>query len=233
MSRIEAVIFDYGGVLSTTPFVGLSEFEESMGYPKGSLIPLLFGETSQPPRGERVDGEAVAATYDSLADASPPPDWHLLETGKLALTEFHERLIERSPEHLGKKLDIGLYTRFLRALVVGVHWMMVHRVRDLKAEGYRTSILTNNIREWSEIWRATIPMELFDDVVDSSEVGLRKPDPEIYRLACARLGVAPEAAVFLDDSPRHVAAARAVGLKGIVVRDPLEALAELDEILAG
>jgi epoxide hydrolase-like predicted phosphatase len=74
-------------------------------------------------------------------------------------------------------------------------------------------------------------MDLFDDVVDSCDVGLRKPDPAIYRLACERLGVAPEAAVFLDDTRRHVEGARQVGLHAILVRDPWDALAELDAIL--
>jgi epoxide hydrolase-like predicted phosphatase len=69
-------------------------------------------------------------------------------------------------------------------------------------------------------------------VVDSCEVGLRKPDPAIFLLTCERLGVSPQSAVFLDDTRRHVAAAREVGMRGIVVRDPAEAIAELDAILA-
>jgi putative hydrolase of the HAD superfamily len=219
---IEAVIFDYGGVLSTAPFAGLAEFEQSMGYPEGSLARLFFG-APDPSDGGEGDGDGPA----------PVPDWHLLETGKLALAEFHDRLVERSAAHLGSPLDLGVYAKFLRTLGVGVHWMVIHRVRELRAEGYRTAILTNNIREWSAVWRATIPVDDFDVIVDSCEVGLRKPDPAIFRLTCERLGVAPEAAVFLDDSPRHVAAARAVGLQGIVVSDPVEALAELDVLLAG
>ncbi|HVW32235.1 MAG TPA: HAD-IA family hydrolase, partial [Acidimicrobiia bacterium] len=71
----------------------------------------------------------------------------------------------------------------------------------------------------------------FDRLVDSCAVGLRKPDPAIFRLTCERLGVAPEAAVFLDDTRRHVETARTVGLQAILVRDPWDALAELDSIL--
>jgi putative hydrolase of the HAD superfamily len=216
MAAIEAVIFDYGGVLSTTPFAGIAEYERKMGYPERSLAQLLFGKGASP-QGPTED--------------LPDHDWHLLETGRLTLDEFHERLAGRSEAALGRPLDLGDYAQFLRELGVGVHWMMVHRVRELRAEGYRTAILTNNVREWGRYWKSSIPMDLFDDVVDSCDVGLRKPDPAIYRLACERLGVAPEAAVFLDDTRRHVEGARQVGLHAILVRDPWDALADLDSVL--
>ena len=213
---IEAVIFDYGGVLSTAPFAGLTAFEEQMGYPEGSIARLLFGDSRYP--GGTGDSEQVE-------------DWHRLETGELPLSEFHQRVVARSPKVLGTTLDLDFYQQFLRTLELGTHWMVVHRVRELRAEGYRTAILTNNIKEWGPAWRSTIPLDDFDVVVDSCEVGLRKPDTAIFLLTCERLGVAPEAAVFLDDTRRHVAAARQVGLHSILVSDPVEALAELDALL--
>ena len=216
MGQIEAVIFDYGGVLSTTPFAGIAEFERKMGYPERSLSQLLFGKGASP---------------QGPTEEIPDHDWHLLETGRMSLEEFHERLVIRSEEALGRPLDLGIYAQFLRELGVGVHWMMVHRVRELRAEGYRTAILTNNVREWGRYWKESIPLDLFDLVVDSCDVGLRKPEPAIFRLTCERLGVAPEAAVFLDDTRRHVETARSVGLHAILVRDPWAALAELDAIL--
>jgi putative hydrolase of the HAD superfamily len=215
---IEAVIFDYGGVLSTAPFAGLADFEEEMGYPKGSIARLLFGESRYP---------------GGNGDAAQVEDWHRLETGQLPLDEFNQRLVDRSEAVLGTTLDLGFYRQFLDTLLLGTHWMVVHRVRELRAEGYRTAILTNNIKEWGAAWRSTIPIDDFDVVIDSCEVGLRKPDPAIFLLTCERLGVAPEAAVFLDDTRRHVAAARKVGLAAILVSDPVEALVELDAILAG
>jgi epoxide hydrolase-like predicted phosphatase len=216
MGGIEAVIFDYGGVLSTTPFVGIAEFERKMGYPEKSLGQLLFGRGASP-QGPTED--------------IPDHDWHLLETGRLTLDDFHERLVARSEAALGRPLDLGIYAQFLRELGVGVHWMMVHRVRELRAEGYRTAILTNNVKEWGQYWKESIPLDLFDLIVDSCDVGLRKPDPAIFRLTCERLGVTPDAAVFLDDTRRHVETARSIGLHAILVRDPLGALAELDAIL--
>ena len=74
MVQIEAVIFDYGGVLSTTPFAGIAEFERRMGYPEQSLAQLLFGKGASP---------------QGPTDAVPDHDWHLLETGRLTLDEFH------------------------------------------------------------------------------------------------------------------------------------------------
>jgi epoxide hydrolase-like predicted phosphatase len=216
MAAIEAVIFDYGGVLSTTPFAGIAEFERKMGYPERSLSQLLFGKGASP---------------QGPTEEIPDHDWHLLETGRMSLDEFHERLVTRSEAALGRPLDLGIYAQFLRELGVGVHWMIVHRVRELRAEGYRTAILTNNVREWGRYWKESIPLDLFELVVDSCDVGLRKPDPAIFRLTCERLGVVPQAAVFLDDTRRHVETARSVGLHAILVRDPWAALAELDAIL--
>ena len=216
MGSIEAVIFDYGGVLSTTPFAGIAEFERQMGYPERSLQQLLFGKGASP-QGPTED--------------IPDHDWHLLETGQMSLDEFHERLVGRSEAALGRPLDLGVYAQFLRELGVGVHWMVVHRVRELRAQGYRTAILTNNVKEWGRYWKESIPLDLFDLIVDSCDVGLRKPDPAIFRLTCERLGVEPESAVFLDDTRRHVEAARTVGLQAVLVRDPWAALAELDGIL--
>jgi len=234
MSAIEAVIFDYGGVLSTPPFVGISEFERDHGYPRGSLLRLIFG--SAPPTGAQRDamanGDTTAAAwaaYDGDGDAAP--DWHLLETGRMTLADFSQRLVARSEAHLGSPIDAGFYPRFLESLRVGVYWPVVHRARSLRAEGYRTAILTNNVAEWAEVWKSSIPVDLFDVVIDSSAVGLRKPDEAIFRLTCEGLGVTPGAAVFLDDSPGHVAAARRAGLAGIVVTGPDQALADLDALL--
>ena len=85
----------------------------------------------------------------------------------------------------------------------------------------KTAIVTNNIREFADGWRAMLPVdELFDVVVDSAHEGVRKPDPRIFRLALERLGgTAPEAAVFLDDFHGNVAAAERLGIRGILVEE--------------
>lgn len=160
-------------------------------------------------------------------------DWHLLEVGQLDLASFMARTVERSPGYLGgATFDPLRYFEFMRQAPFGVHWMVVARARELHAAGYGTAILTNNVREWGDGWRATIPMDVFDVVVDSSEVGLRKPDSAIYLLTCERLGVKPDEAVFLDDNERNCEGARAVGLHAILVGpDIWSALAVLDTLL--
>ena len=125
----------------------------------------------------------------------------------------------------------------MRDMPLGTHWPVVHRIRALQGDGIRLALLTNNVREFGDAWRSTFPVDdLFEVVVDSSHVGMRKPDPRIYLLTCERIGVDPEAAVFLDDNRDNVEAARALGMDAVHFMPgsdtPLPSLAELDEILA-
>jgi putative hydrolase of the HAD superfamily len=94
-------------------------------------------------------------------------------------------------------------------------------------------LLTNNVREWEPRWRPMLPVdELFDAVVDSAFVGVRKPDSAIYRLTCERLGVPPGECVLLDDFERNCAAARAFGMEAVRFVDTDQTIAELDALLA-
>jgi epoxide hydrolase-like predicted phosphatase len=93
---------------------------------------------------------------------------------------------------------------------------MTDAVRRIRAVGLRTGVVTNNLVEFGPHWRQIIPLdELFDDVVDSSEVRMRKPNTAIFELACQRLDVAPSRTVFVDDHPGNVAGAEAAGLTGL------------------
>jgi putative hydrolase of the HAD superfamily len=226
---IEAVIFDYGGVFSTPLFRGIGDFEARMGYPPGSVLELLFGDKSY----VGVEGRA------HLSDAQVPTlsvdhDWHRLEVGDLTLKEWFEGVQTRAPDVLGTDIDMGAYLQFMADMPIGVNWPIVHKARELKADGIPIALLTNNVAEWGDNWRSTIPVdELFDIVVDSSAVRLRKPDPAIYLLTCERIGVAPEATVFLDDNHDNIAAARALGMETVTVdEDPVAAVTELESILA-
>jgi len=116
----------------------------------------------------------------------------------------------------------------------GTREAVIAATRRLRTRGLRTALVTNNAKEFSAGWRSLIPIaELFDAVIDSSEVGVRKPDPAIFSLALRELGgIAPEHAVFLDDFPGNVAAARRLGMHGVLVEDdPSSALAELERIV--
>jgi len=112
---------------------------------------------------------------------------------------------------------------------------IVKRAFDIRRLGFSTALVTNNAAEFRERWKTMIPTdELFDVIVDSSEVGLRKPNPAIYELALERIGgVAPESALFLDDHPNNVRAAERLGIRGLLVTPELEpTLRVLDALIA-
>jgi putative hydrolase of the HAD superfamily len=225
---IEAVIFDYGGVFSTPLFRGIGDFEARMGYPPGSVLELLFGDKAY----VGVEGAAHRVERELPSD-TVTHDWHRLEVGELTLDEWFAGVQARAPEVLGTDIDMGAYLQFMAEMPLGVHWPIVHRARELKADGTHIALLTNNVAEWGDNWRSTFPVdELFEIVVDSSAVKLRKPNPAIYELTCERIGVAPTASVFLDDNSDNVLAAQSLGMETVQVgEDPFAAVAELDEIL--
>ena len=227
---ISTVIFDFGGVISSPLFVGLGAFEEAEGYPKGSLLKLLFGETHY----IGVEGRAVAAEVDEVVvfEHDEEPDWHLLEKGQLDIATYFERMSEKAPKLLGKPIDMESYGRFWRSTAPGVHWMTVHKMRELKSSGYRIGLLTNNVKEFGDNWRAMFPIdELCDDVVDSSHVGMRKPERAIYELTCERLSIKPGEAIFVDDNADNIAAAREYGMEVVHFVDPWTAIDEIDAII--
>jgi putative hydrolase of the HAD superfamily len=232
---IEAVIFDYGGVISSPLFRGLLVFEETMGYPPGSLVRLLFGDGDYLSLG--VPNGAGGDPVDGAADPDNPVShhWHRLEVGEITLEDYLNGVMKDAPAVLGQPVDLAAYHKFTTHMPIGIHWMVVHKIRDLRAAGLRTALLTNNVAEFGDAWRGTFPVDdLFELVVDSSSVGIRKPDPRIYHLTAQRLGLAPEVCVFIDDNRDNVEAARAVGMHAVHFTDddPRPALAALDEVLA-
>lgn len=210
MVAIEAVVFDFGGVFTGSPFSGLHAWHTERG-----LDPQL---------GLR----AVFGPYDQ--DTDHP--WHQLERGEIALEAAMEQIKVVGAE-MG--LDIDLRDMFgAMGGSSGARDDVVAIGLDLRARGYRTALITNNIAEFADGWRAMIPVDdLFEVIIDSSAVGMRKPDARIYRMALEQLGVAPENAVFLDDAPGNIEAARAVGMHAILVEDDHSgAFAELDRLLS-
>src|SRR6187551_3805361 len=106
-------------------------------------------------------------------------------------------------------------------------------MRGLHERGYRMAILTNNVREWEPHWRSMLPVdEIFELVVDSGFEGVRKPDPAIYELTLERLGVAPQAALFLDDLEVNCEAARVLGMEAVWFRSTAQAIADVEAALA-
>ncbi len=210
---LEAVVFDFGGVYTPSPFTALAAVGATLGLDADTTVRLAFGP------------------YDE--DTDHP--WHRAERGELALGVCRDEVLAASVAH-GVSLDLWEVFAEMGRGMSGVRAEVVDVTRRARSAGLRTGLLTNNVAEARDFWRPLLPLDdLFDDVIDSSEVGMRKPDRRIYELALANLGVShPAAAVFLDDWPGNVRAAQSVGMTGIVVGDdPSGAVAALDALLTG
>jgi putative hydrolase of the HAD superfamily len=214
MGAIEAVLWDFGGVFVPSPFSHLAGFASELGTSGDRVLALVFGP------------------YDE--DTDHP--WHRLERGEIGFDECNAALIEAAAAE-GVELDpLALLMQMggdgrtiLRDDVVAV-------AQRIRAGGdQRTAIITNNARDFRDSWRGLVDVDsICELVVDSSEVGVRKPDPRIFELTLERLGdIAPERAAFLDDAPGNVRAAAALGIHAIRVHDdPASALSELEALLA-
>jgi epoxide hydrolase-like predicted phosphatase len=209
-TTIEAVIFDYGGVFTPSPFTAAHAYATAQGADPDTLVGIVFG---------------------AYGDDSDHP-WHRLERGELSFPDALSA-IGIEAEAAGFTFDAREMFRTMVQDDVD-RTIVVDCVRRLRARGIATAILTNNIREYGDTWRSSLGVdELFDVVVDSCIEGIRKPNPAIYELALERLHLdEPSRAAFLDDFPGNVAAAQAVGLHGIVVGpDPRPAIEALEALL--
>lgn len=214
-----AVLFDFGGVILSSPFEEFARFERERSLPAGFL--------------RRVN--------------STDPDtnaWARLERGHLDVAGFNAAFAEESAR-LGHRVEGA---EVLALLGGEVRPVMVEALRRLRAAGgFVTGLLTNNFvpvddrspagatsagelesgppAGWAEV------LTMFDAVIESSRVGVRKPDPRFYELACAELAIDPAEAVFLDDLGVNLKPARAMGMATIKVGDPHEALVELSGLV--
>jgi putative hydrolase of the HAD superfamily len=198
---IKAVLFDFAGVLTSSPW--------------GALAAAGGG-----------DLELIIGSYEQ--DTDHP--WHQVERGEMTILDWMTAVRE-----LGEAQGVEVDFSPLRALLgeLTVHDPIVDHVRALRQQGYKLALVTNNVREGSAVWRQLVPVdELFDVVVDSSEVGMRKPNPAIFHHTLEALGgIAPEEAVFLDDTPGNVEGARRAGLHAILVEHPEQAIQDLTALL--
>jgi epoxide hydrolase-like predicted phosphatase len=210
MGPVRAVLLDYSGVFTTPPFTAFPALEETRGLPAGALLELLWGDY-----GDRAGTHA----------------WHRLERGELSFAEYWEDMTGRATAAFGDDFDVSEMAMAMRENFA-VHHVMVTRVRSLRPQ-YRTALLTNNVKEFGEGWRSTIPVdELFDVVIDSSHVGSRKPEAAYFAHALDQVGVSADEAVFLDDMACNVEGARDAGLHAIHVTEVGAAIDELDRLLA-
>jgi putative hydrolase of the HAD superfamily len=195
---VRAVIFDLGGVVIDSPLHAIGRYERELGIPAGVV--------------NRV-----------VVDTGPQGAWSRLERGELSMEDFH-RAFEGELRAVG--YTISAATMMARIAECEPRPAMLAAIRRIRGRGVRAGALTNN---WAnDRGEPTHDLrDLFDAFIESSKVGLRKPDPRIYRLACDALGVAPGEAVFLDDIGRNLKAARELGMRTIKVDAPAPALQEL------
>jgi putative hydrolase of the HAD superfamily len=198
-----AVIFDLGGVVLGSPLHAIAEYEREIDLPAGFV--------------NRV-----------VVDTGPHGAWSRLERGELTMEAFHPAFEADCQAH-GHALSGAELMRRVGA-AAEPRPSMLEAVRRIRTHGLIATALTNNWiagdGEGSSVLRPH-----FDFFIESSQLGLRKPDPRIYRYTCELMGVAGEEAVFLDDIGRNLKPARRLGMTTLKVDDPDDSLAELSELL--
>ncbi|GIW41350.1 MAG: phosphoglycolate phosphatase [Candidatus Binatia bacterium] len=211
VERVRASVFDLGGVLFEGGPATVVEFGLRCGL--------------EPERWRELRREL-------FSDEGP---WARVERGEMALEDF-ARLLKDTVEKAGGSVDLDRARRFM-----GDDGNGEGRIRReiLEAIGrirrrMPTALLTNNVAEWRESWRRTLPLDdLFDVVVDSSECGFRKPEPRIYELTRARLGVPHDGIFFVDDLGVNLKSARALGWQTLKYEDTARVLEVLEALGRG
>lgn len=211
---IRAVLFDFGGVILSSPFEAFADYERRNGLPEGIIRQLN------------------ATNPDTNA-------WAKLERSEVDLGQFSE-IFSAEAREAGYEVDgaavLGLLGGTVRPAMVEALRRCSERLvtglltnnfvpRDRGSQGDGAADPTGRASQIAEI------MGLFDGIVESSKVGVRKPDPRFYEMACELLEVEPHEAVFLDDLGINLKPARAMGMTTIKVVDPDVAIAELEQVV--
>ena len=205
--EIDAVFFDFGGVILSSPFDAFAAYEERAGLPR----------------------DAVRTVNATNSDRNA---WARFERNEIGLDEF---VATFEAEALGLGFDID-GREVLGCLDSELREVMVSAVRHVHRH-FTTALLTNNVVTMAPAQKGEVggPFDAvlaeFDVIVESSRVGVRKPEPAFYELACELANVAADRVVFLDDLGVNLKAARAMGMRTIKVGDPVTALTELGELL--
>ncbi len=205
---IRAVIFDLGGVVLGSPLHAIASYERELGIPENFV--------------NRV-----------VADTAPDGAWSRLERGEFSLDEFFPAF-EADCRAAGQCVPARVMFERMAAAALP-RPSMLRAIARIRERGLSVAALTNN---WASDEQGAEPdagtealRAHFDVFIESSVEGLRKPDLRIYRLACRRLDVSPDQAVFLDDIGSNLKAAREIGMTTIKVSEPAAALAELQQVL--
>ena len=202
MSAPRAVLFDLGGVVFGSPLHAIAAYELELGVPAGLVNRVVVG-----------GGETGA--------------WHRLERGELDLEGFFPLFDSECAAAGGAISTRAMMARVDAATLPRPE--MLEAIRRLRTQGLLVGAITNNWLSPDEGTRS-IRAE-FDAFLESAKLGIRKPDPRIYRAACEALAIEPVDAVFLDDIGLNLKAARELGMRTIKVVEPSAALAELETVV--
>jgi epoxide hydrolase-like predicted phosphatase len=204
--RITAVISDFGGVLTTPLIQSFAAVQDETGIPFEEL------------------GKGMAR----ITEREGAHPLFELEKGRISEAHFLDKLGDELEPALGRRPRMH---RFREIYFEALHpnEPMIGLMRELKQNGYRMGLLTNNVREWEPLWRSMLPVdEIFQAVVDSAFVDCRKPEPRIYEITLERLGgVSPKECLFVDDADVNCAAARELGMTAVHYRGNDQAIAEI------
>ena len=209
-ARIEAVVSDFGGVLTTPLIQSFMAYQDETGVSTENL------------------GKAMQAATEANGD-NPLFE---LERGEITEVAFLELLSDHLEPLLGHRTEMHRFTElYFKALEPNVP--MIELMRELKRAGHRMAMLTNNVREWEARWRSMLPVdEIFETVVDSGFVGCRKPESKIYAITLDRLGLPAESCLFVDDVKVNCEGAERAGMTAVHFQDNEQAISEIRKALS-
>jgi putative hydrolase of the HAD superfamily len=204
-AAIEAVICDFGGVLTTPLIQSFMSFQDQTG----------------------ITTEVLGKAMQAATEANGENPLFEMERGEISEVAFLEKLTDSLEPLLGHRPEMHRFKEiYFEAL--DPNPAMIELMRELKASGYRMAMLTNNVREWEPLWRSMLPVdEIFETVVDSGFVGCRKPEAKIYALTLERIGMSAESCLFIDDVQVNCKGAERAGIAAVHFQDNEQAIAEI------
>jgi putative hydrolase of the HAD superfamily len=207
---VEAVISDFGGVLTTPLVQSFMAFQDETG----------------------ISTEDLGKAMQAAAEADGENPLFKMERGEITEAAFLKQISDSLEPLLGHRPQMHRFKEiYFEALEP--NRQMIELMRELKAEGYRMAMLTNNVREWEPLWRSMLPVdEIFETVVDSGFVGCRKPEGKIYRMTLERIGLPAASCLFVDDVLVNCEGARKAGIRAVHFQDNEQAIAEIRAALA-
>ena len=202
--KYKAIIWDFGGVITSSPFDAFNEFEEVNGLPKDIIRTI---------NSENPDMNA----------------WAQFESNSITIDQFDDLFLKEA-----KTKGFDIKGRDIIKLLKGsIRENMVSFLRELKSN-FKLGCITNNVKPSSEENtdnETKEAMSIFDHVIESSIVGIRKPNPEIYMMSCDALNVIPDQCIYLDDLGINLKPARELGMTTIKVIQPEDAIQEVRNLL--